>query len=51
MKTIQYIKEVSTLEELKKAYKKLAVMYHPDLGGDTAIMQAINNEYRAYPIA
>ena len=33
-----------TLEELKKQYKKLAVAHHPDLGGNTADMQEINNE-------
>lgn len=39
------IKNVETLEELKKVYKKLALKYHPDCGGDEEIMKALNNEY------
>ena len=35
----------TTLEELKSMYRKLAMKYHPDLGGDTEIMKDINNEY------
>ena len=34
-----------TLEELKGLYRKLAMLHHPDKGGDTATMQAINAEY------
>ena len=33
------------LEELKKEYKRLAMINHPDKGGDAEIMKAINNEY------
>lgn len=48
MKNTKYFQGVSTIEELKKAYKTLAKMYHPDknLGKDTnKIMAEINNEY------
>lgn len=34
-----------TLDEVKALYKKLAKQYHPDLGGDTETMQAINKEF------
>jgi len=34
-----------TLEELKAQYKQLAKKHHPDRGGDTATMQAVNAEY------
>lgn len=37
--------KATSLEELKKEYRVLAKKYHPDLGGDTATMQAINAEY------
>ena len=40
-----YFKECKTVEEVKAMYKTLAKQYHPDLGGDTATMQAINSEY------
>jgi DnaJ-class molecular chaperone len=45
---ILYFVSVSTIEELKKEYKRLAKQYHPDLNRDTdttKIMQDINNEY------
>lgn len=35
----------NTVEEIKAQYKKLARQHHPDLGGDTATMQDINNAY------
>lgn len=34
-----------TFEELRKEYKKLALLHHPDRGGKTEIMQEINAEY------
>jgi hypothetical protein len=46
MKT-HYFSQCRTLEEVKKHYKNLAFMYHPDRGGDTARMQEINAEYAA----
>lgn len=47
MTTTTYITEATTLEELKQEYKRLAMLHHPDLGGDTETMKAINNEYDA----
>ena len=34
-----------TLEELKAEYRKLAIKHHPDNGGDTEVMKAVNLEY------
>ena len=47
MKLRNYFKsfEINTLEELKSAYRKLAMQYHPDMGGSTEAMQEINNQY------
>ncbi len=42
---MKYFNECTTMEEVKKLYKKLALDNHPDRGGDTATMQAINTEY------
>ena len=36
-----------TLEELKAMYRKLAMQHHPDCGGDTETMKAVNAEYDA----
>jgi len=40
-----YFKGITKLEELKKAYHKLAMVNHPDMGGDVEKMKAINNAY------
>lgn len=42
---MKWFSNPQTLEELKQQYKKLALKHHPDLGGNTADMQEINNEY------
>lgn len=48
---MKYFKEVKSLEDLKKQFKKLAMKHHPDRGGDQEIMKAINNEYdKLFPI-
>ena len=36
-----------TLEELKAMYRKLAMLHHPDRGGDTETMKTVNAEYDA----
>ena len=40
-----YFKDCRTIEEVKAMYKTLAKMHHPDCGGDTETMKAINAEY------
>ena len=40
-----YFEKCNDLNELKAAYKKLAVEHHPDMGGDVRVMQEINAEY------
>ncbi len=45
-----YFKDCNTIAEIKALYKKLAMENHPDRGGNTAAMQAINTEY-AYACA
>ena len=42
---MKFFANCKTLDEVKATYKKLAMQHHPDRGGDTATMQAINNEY------
>lgn len=40
-----YFKNVTTLDELKKEYRRLAMLHHPDRGGDLETMKAINAEH------
>jgi hypothetical protein len=40
-----YFKDCLTIDEVKAMYKTLAKQHHPDCGGDTETMQAINSEY------
>jgi len=46
MKT-QHFQNCQSLEEVKRRYKELAMLHHPDRGGNTATMQDINNEYES----
>lgn len=40
-----YFKNCATLNELKAEYRRLAMEFHPDRGGDTETMQKINAAY------
>lgn len=40
-----YFNDCNTLDELKKAYRRLAMIHHPDRGGDLETMKHINAEY------
>ena len=42
---MKWFKDVSTLDELRKMYKKLIILHHPDNGGDEEIVKEINVEY------
>jgi hypothetical protein len=42
---MMYFKDCTTIDEVKARYKDLAKQHHPDRGGDTATMQAINAAY------
>jgi len=42
---MKFFQACLTIDEVKSRYKQLAKENHPDMGGDTAIMQAINTEY------
>ena len=42
---IKYFYDCHSLEDVKRKYKELAMLHHPDRGGNTATMQEINNEY------
>lgn len=36
---------LNSVSDIKKHYREFCKLHHPDLGGDTATMQAINTEY------
>ena len=40
-----YFNDVLTAEQLKSVYRRLAMLYHPDKGGNLGVMQKINVEY------
>ena len=42
---MKWFNNPQTLEDLKREYKRLAMLHHPDRGGNTADMQEINTEY------
>ncbi|MBK6544278.1 MAG: J domain-containing protein [Saprospiraceae bacterium] len=42
---MKYFNSCSSIEEVKHLYKQLAKEHHPDIGGRTEMMQAINSEY------
>jgi hypothetical protein len=43
---MHYFKDCETVEQVKSLYRVLAKANHPDLGGDTATMQAVNDQYK-----
>ena len=43
--TMKYFKNISTLSELKKAFRALVIANHTDKGGNLEVMQEINAEF------
>jgi curved DNA-binding protein CbpA len=41
----KYFSNIHTLDELKATYRRLVMQHHPDRGGDTETMKAINAEH------
>lgn len=42
---MKYFANIKTLDDLKKEFRRLAMIHHPDRGGDVETMKEINNEY------
>ena len=40
-----YFQNIHSLADLKKEYRRLAMLHHPDKGGDTVLMQKLNTEF------
>jgi hypothetical protein len=43
-----YFEQKLSVDELKSAYRKLVLIYHPDRGGDSETIKAINYEYACH---
>ena len=41
------VSENASKDDIKKAYRKMAIKHHPDKGGDKAKFQEITNAYNA----
>jgi len=42
---MKYFNSLSNIAELKLIYRRLAILNHPDMGGDAEIMKRINIEF------
>ena len=42
---MKYFTNIKTLDDLKKEYRRLVMLNHPDRGGDLETMKIINLEY------
>jgi len=42
---VSWFAQAQTLNELREAYRRLALQHHPDRGGDTRTMQEVNAAY------
>ncbi len=42
---MNHFKHLVTVEEIKSHYRRLAMMFHPDKGGDLELMKLLNAEY------
>jgi len=42
---MKFFEGITTLDELRREYRRLAFIYHPDKGGDTHLMQVLNAQY------
>lgn len=42
---MKWFKDITNLDDLRKAYKRLVVKYHPDNGGSDTEIKEINAEY------
>lgn len=47
MARFKFFNNINSLEELRKEYKRLLKLHHPDNGGTKEASQQINNEYEA----
>jgi len=47
MTKFKFFSNINSLEELRKEYKRLLKLHHPDNGGTKEASQTINNEYEA----
>lgn len=44
---MNYFNNISNPDDARKIYRTLVKMHHPDLGGDTEVMKAINLQYES----